>query len=131
MRVQEYEQVRVISCKGHRWGEFEKDVNRAMQELSRARPELQIDLAEGIALIRYHARVEIAEDTRDRYRAQGVEFECRQCPECERPRDGRFKYVKCRYFDREVRWRGCACEEFYEWLKRGDVNPLMEEEDFR
>lgn len=72
---------------------------------------------------------ELAPETlADEYRLQGKSFHCGNCPHLIKSEDKRKRWHYCEHEDGPSREDTPACEDFYRWLKRGDIKPIGKED---
>ena len=105
--------------------EFEEKFNEAMRLLADNRPEVTLDLSEGLkAVITYELSEETIETIGDQFRAEGIRHICRECPLHDYEADSRRKWVSCRYSELgETHLDHECCEYFYKMLKIGQIRP--------
>lgn len=112
--------------------EFETKLNKELEALDRAKTkyELQFNHALGFcAYIVAEHKIYIAQNAKDEYELLGIRYTCINCPMWVHPTKGNVKYTRCEIADGMRNASFPCCEEFYEMLKKGEVE-VEEREDY-
>lgn len=112
--------------------EFQRKFNSTMAALAGNNPKHQFRPEMGFcAYITYEDVECIAETVSDEYHAEGIRFDCKNCPLHEEVTDKRVKRVKCKYADLGFTHLDHeACEVFYRRLNLAELKPIGEPKEY-
>ena len=98
--------------------DFELELNKRLQELSKFSPEVKFNMNMGhCAYLYYTYEEEIPEDVKDEYELRGEQYYCGDCPELKKTKDKRRKWFPCGYHPYgKSNIESKACAHFYEEL---------------
>lgn len=106
--------------------EFQEKLNRELSKLDakKVKYELTFNMHMGFcAYIVSEHTVKVPECLSEEFELIGVAYKCINCPKWVHPTKGNVKYTHCPVTGRLCGKDSRCCEQFYEWLKDGEVEP--------
>lgn len=112
--------------------DFQKKFNLQMAALASKHPTIEFNHSQGFcAYITYEETTRQVTSIADEFHADGIRFECRNCPLHEIETDGRKKRVPCKYADTAfTKLDDEACEIFYRRLMQREIEPIGEPKEY-
>ena len=112
--------------------DFQKKFNLQMAALADKKPTIEFNHSQGFcAYITYDEATHQVTSIADEFHADGIKFECRNCPLHEIETDGRKKRVPCKYADTAfTKLDDEACEIFYRRLMQREIEPIGEPKEY-
>lgn len=122
MLVQKSKKIKTITANDP--FDFDMKLNSFTDDLDRngAPYTVAVNPAAGLlAFVEYQVTVRVPQCARDEYELMGERHICIECPRFVRPTDGRVRYTKCPFTGKLATADGSCCDDFYEWLKAGEI----------
>lgn len=104
---------------------FQDAFNSTIKALAKNNPQHEINMTNGFcAIITYDEALREVDCVADEYHADGIYYNCADCPLHEAVTDGRKKKIPCTHSTSGYcRMDNEACEVFYRRMKMGDIVP--------
>ena len=110
--------------------EFQQKLNKELTKLDSKKIKYELTFNNQMGFCAYivsQHTVMVPEDLEDEFELIGISCKCKQCPKWVHPTKGNVKYTHCPVTGRLCSAESKACEQFYEWLRDGEVE--IEEEN--
>lgn len=119
--MKEIKERRMLCISGKDAADFQEKMNLALDGIDA--PEITFPAIPYTAYVLYTLHRSEPETIREEYEMSGDGCRCAECPYFERTNDMRRKWHICTYHQKKTRVDSWACEEFYQQVEDGIIEP--------